>query len=257
MRLCSRAVARRDAILLLFLSAVWGSSFMFIKIGVEDVAPSVVAFGRLLIGALVLVPAVVFAGGVAPLRGRMGRLVLLGAINAALPFWLLGFAGERIESGLSAEIQASAPILTVVFARWLDPSQTLRGLRLVGIVAGFAGTALLLGGERDTELAGALAVVGTATCYAVSGLLLGRWMAGVPKTHVAFSQIAVGTLLLAPVGAAEIPGDWPGWDTVGAILALGLLSTGLGYAVYAMLVERAGASRAILVTYLVPAFALF
>jgi drug/metabolite transporter (DMT)-like permease len=99
-------------------------------------------------------------------------------------------------------------------------------------------------------------VVGTATCYAIGGLLVGRWLSHVPNTHVAFAQIGCATLLLAPLGIAQSPDHWPGWDTAGSILFLGVLGTGAAYLIYFALIQTAGVSRAILVTYLVPAFAL-
>jgi drug/metabolite transporter (DMT)-like permease len=255
-RVASAAVTRRDTVLLLVLSAIWGSSFMFIKIGVEDVAPSVIVFGRLAIGSLVLVPVALSSGGIAPLRGRLPRLLVLAAFGTALPFWLLSFAGGRIDSGLSAEIQASAPLATVILARWLDRTQTLRGLRLIGIGVGFVGTALLVGGERGGELVGALAVVGTATCYAVAALLTGRWFSGVPSQHIAAGQMGLAALITAPAAIVQAPDAWPGWDTAGSILSLGILGTGAAYLIYFALIQTAGATRAILVTYLVPGFAL-
>ena len=173
-----------------------------------------------------------------------------------MPFWLLGFAGTRIDSGLSAEIQATAPIATVLLARWIDPSQSLKGARLAGILVGFVGTALLVGGERGGQLVGALAVVGTATCYAVAGLLTGRWLSGVGNAQIAFGQIGFAALWLAPLAVVQRPSTWPGFDVAGSILSLGLLGTGLAYLVYFSLIQTAGVSRAILVTYLVPAFAL-
>jgi drug/metabolite transporter (DMT)-like permease len=232
-------VGRRDTVLLLVLSAIWGASFMFIKLGVEDVAPSVVALGRLVIGTVFLFPVAFLRGGLRPLQGTIGKFLALGLVGTAIPFWLLGFAGGRIDSGLSAELQASAPIATVLLARWLDPTQALRGLRLVG-----------------GELVAALAVVGTATCYAIGGLLVGRWLSHVPNTHIAFAQIGCASLVLAPFGIAQAPEHWPGWDTAGSVIFLGLLGTGVAYLVYFALIKTAGVSRAILVTYLVPAFAL-
>ena len=249
-------MTRRDTILLLVLSAVWGSSFMFIKLGVDEVAPSIVAFGRLAIGSAFLLPFALARGGLGKLRGRVLHVAALAAFGTAVPFWLLGFAGTRIPSGLSAEIQATAPIATVLLARWIDPSQGLRGVRFLGILVGFVGTALLVGGERGGELVGALAVVGTATCYAIAGLLTGRWMSGVGNAQIAFGQIGFAALWMAPAAIVQHPDGWPGWGVGGAILSLGLLGTGLAYLIYFALIKSAGVSRAILVTYLVPAFAL-
>ena len=109
-------MSRRDALLLLLLSAIWGSSFIFIKLGVDELEPSVVVLGRLVFGALFLTLLLPGRGGLGPLRGHLVPLVVLGTLNNAIPFWLLGFAETRLPAGLTAVIQASAPIFTVLLA---------------------------------------------------------------------------------------------------------------------------------------------
>jgi drug/metabolite transporter (DMT)-like permease len=245
---------RRQIVMLLLLSSIWGGSFMLIKLGVTELEPAVVVLGRLVVGALVLIPLAV--GGLAALRGRFGALLLLGLLNNALPFWLLGFAETRIDSGLAGVIQASAPLLTVLLATRIDASQRVRGERLAGFGIGFLGVALLLGVQSGGEIVAALAVVATAGCYAVSVLYAGRALAGVPPVQLSLGQLAAAAVLVAPVGIYQLPDDRPGWGVVAAIVALGALGTGLAYILYFGLIQSAGASRAILVTYLVPAFAL-
>ena len=239
-QVASRAMGRRDVALLLALAAIWGASFLFIKLGVEEVEPAVVVLGRLVVGVLVLLPIVVARGAMPDVRAMWVPFLVLGTLNNAVPYWLLAFAETRIDSGLAAVIQAAAPILTVVLATRIDPSQSVRGLRLVGVALGFLGVALLVGVQEGGELVGALAVLGTATCYAVSVLYAGRAVRSFAPLEVTICQLCVGALLAAPV----------------AIVALGALGTGLAYLLYFTLIARAGASRAILVTYLVPAFAL-
>jgi drug/metabolite transporter (DMT)-like permease len=250
-------VSRRDALLLLCLSGVWGASFLFIKLGVDELEPSVVVLGRLVVGVAVLAPLVAGRGGLAPLRGRIGALVVLGALNNAVPFWLLGFAETRLDSGLTAVIQAAAPIFTVLLAGWIDPSQAVRGLRLVGIAVGFVGVALLVGVQRGGEVTAALAVVLTALCYAGSVLFAGRAVRGLPPLQVSVGQLGAAALLMAPFGLAQLPGEAPPAKTIAAVVALGALGSALAYLLYFAIIASAGASRAILVTYLVPAFALF
>ena len=250
-------VSRRDATLLLCLSAIWGASFLFIKLGVDQLAPSVVVLGRLVVGVLVLLPLVALRGGLSPLRTYAVPLIVLGALNNALPFWLLGFAETRLDSGLTAVIQAAAPIFTVLLAGWIDPSQHVRGVRLVGIAVGFVGVALLVGVQRGGEITAALAVVATALCYAVSVLFAGRTMKKLPPLHVSVGQLGSAAILIAPLGLAQLPGEAPSAKTIAAVVALGALGSGIAYLLYFAIIASAGASRAILVTYLVPAFALF
>ncbi len=249
-------MSRRDVALLLALSAIWGSSFLFIKLGVEEVEPSVVAFGRLAVGLVVLLPLVVARGVVSDVRAMVVPLLVLGALNNALPFWLLSFAETRLDSGLAAVIQAAAPILTVLLAARIDPSQRVRGPRLLGVGVGFLGVALLVGVQEGGQLVGALAVLGTALCYAVSVLYAGRAVRSFPPLEVSFGQLLVGAALTAPIALVQRPSAVPPAETLAAIAALGALGTGVAYLLYFALIARAGASRAILVTYLVPAFAL-
>ena len=247
---------RRDALLLLLLSSIWGASFLFIKVGVEVLEPSVVAFGRLLFGALFLVTLLPGRGGLAPLRGRLGPIVVLGSLNNAVPFWLLGFAETRLDSGLTAVIQAAAPIFTVLLASRIDVTQRVTGARLVGIAIGFGGVALLVGVQSGDDVVAALAVIGVALCYAFSVLYAGRTMRGAPPLQVSFGQLACASLLLAPVGLSQLPATAPAARVWLAVLALGVLGSGIAYLLYFAIIASAGASRAILVTYLVPAFAL-
>jgi len=249
-------VHRREVVLLLTLASIWGASFLFIKLGVDEVEPAVVVLGRLVVGVAVLVPMVLLRGAIPDLRAMWIPCVVLGALNNAVPYWLIAFAETRIDSGLAAVIQAAAPILTVVLATRIDPSQRVRGLRLVGVAVGFVGVALLVGVQEGSQLVGALAVLGTATCYAVSVLYAGRTVRSFPPLEVAIGQLGVGMLLALPFGLAQLPSEAPPAKAVAAIVALGALSTGVAYLLYFTLIARAGASRAILVTYLVPAFAL-
>jgi drug/metabolite transporter (DMT)-like permease len=249
-------VSRRDALLLLLLSSIWGASFLFIKVGVEVLEPSVVAFGRLLFGALFLVALLPGRGGLAPLRGRLGPIVVLGSLNNAVPFWLLGFAETRLDSGLTAVVQAAAPIFTVLLASRIDVTQRVTGVRLVGIAIGFGGVALLVGVQSGDDVVAALAVIGVALCYAFSVLYAGRTMRGTPPLQVSFGQLACASLLLAPFGLSQLPATAPEAKVWLAVLALGVLGSGIAYLLYFAIIASAGASRAILVTYLVPAFAL-
>ena len=247
---------RREVVLLLTLASIWGASFLFIKLGVDEVEPAVVVLGRLVVGVVVLVPVVLLRGAIPDLRAMWIPCVVLGALNNAVPYWLIAFAETRIDSGLAAVIQAAAPILTVVLATRIDPSQRVRGLRLVGVAVGFVGVALLVGVQEGSQLVGALAVLGTATCYAVSVLYAGRTVRSFAPLEVTIGQLCVGSLLAAPLALSQLPSEAPPAKAIAAIVALGALGTGLAYLLYFTLIARAGASRAILVTYLVPAFAL-
>ncbi len=188
--------------------------------------------------------------------GTCAPLIVLGVLNNAIPFWLLGFAETRIDSGLTAVIQAAAPIFTVLLASRIDPSQRVTGVRLVGIAIGFVGVALLVGVQEGGQVLGALAVIGTALCYAVSVLYAGRTVRSLPPLQVSIGQLAAAAVFIAPVALLQLPTSPPPARAIAAVVALGALGSGLAYLLYFAIIASAGASRAILVTYLVPAFAL-
>lgn len=240
--------------MLLALAAVWGASFMFIKVGVRELEPATLVLFRVGLGALTLLP--LAAARLPALRGRWRDVAVVGILNAALPFWLLSFGETRLDSGLAAVIQACAPLFTALLALRWDATQRVGGLRLAGLFVGLSGVALLVGNERGGDLVGALAVVASGLCYAAGALYAGRRLGDVSSRAVSFGSLAVATLAIAPFGLWQLPSSVPSGEVVASVLALGVFGSGLAYALYFAIIRGAGASRAILITYLVPAAAL-
>ncbi len=251
------AMRRRDAALLLLLAAMWGSSFLFIKVGVHDLEPSTLVLFRVGVAGLLLLPLALPRGGSRLMLDHWRALLVQGGVNLALPFWLLSFAETRIDSGLSAVIQAASPIFLAVLAVRIDRSQRVRGARLVGLGIGFAGVALLVGSQSGGDLVGAIAVVGTALCYAAASLFAGKALLTIPPLQTATGALLGAALLIAPAGLIQLPSQAPGWKSSSSVIALAVIGSALAYLVYYRIIQSAGASRAILVTYLIPAFALF
>jgi len=249
-------MSRRHLAVLLALAAIWGASFLFIKVGVRDFEPATLVFLRVLLAAVTLLPIVLFTTGLRGLQASWLQLGIMGLLNSALPFWLLTYGETRLDSGLAAVIQASAPIFTVLFAIWYDQSQRVSGARLVGVLVGFGGVALLVGAQRGGDFVAALAITACAACYAMGALYGGRRLAHLPPVEMSFGAMIAATVLSAPAGLIQLPGDAPGWKPLASIVLLGIVGTGLAYILYFGLILGAGASKAILVTYLVPALAL-
>jgi drug/metabolite transporter (DMT)-like permease len=247
--------------MLLALSAIWGSSFMWIKIGVRELSPATLVLGRVGIAALTLIPVVVIALGprtaLAELRRYWRPLFVVGALNVTIPFWLLSWSETRIDSGLAAIIQAAAPIFLALLALRFVPSERVGGWRLVGLLVGFAGVGLLVGVQHGGDVLAALAVVGTALCYAGGILYAGRRLSGVQPMVTALGTLVAATVLVAPAGIAQAPGSMPSAETIAAVVVLAVLCSAVAYILYFAIMAGAGASRAILVTYLVPAVAVF
>jgi drug/metabolite transporter (DMT)-like permease len=209
-------------------------------------------------GALTLAAYVALAGhGFRALRPYARPLALLGAINTAVPFFLIAWGQQYIDSGLASILNASAPLFTALFALGYDRSQRSTGMRLVGILVGFAGVVLLVGFELsggERAVVGGLAVVAASACYGIGGLYAGRRFNGLPASLVAFGALVWSSLFTAPFGLAQASS--PGWEAILSVLYLGVAATGVAYLLYFGLIAGAGASKAVLVTYLVPSLAL-
>jgi drug/metabolite transporter (DMT)-like permease len=254
-------MSRRHLVMLFALAALWGASFMFIKIGDRELHPITLVGFRMALGALTLVPIVlVTVGGrqtLRELRGAAGPLIVTGLLNSAIPIFAITWAETRLDSGLTAIIQASAPLFTALLALRFSQDQRVGGSRLVGLAVGFAGVALLVGGRPSGQIAAALAVVFSALCYAAAGLYAGRKLRGVSPLVTALGTLTAATLATLPIGLLQLPTHMTGWKVTASVLTLGIAGTGLAYILYYGLISGAGASRAILITYLVPTFAVF
>jgi drug/metabolite transporter (DMT)-like permease len=247
--------------MLFVLGAIWGASFMFIKVAGRELDPFTLILGRIGLGAVTLAIAVPWMRrGQSTWRIVVRRwrvMLLLGLVNTALPFWLLAWGETRIDSSLGGIINAAVPIFIALLAIPFVPSERVRGLRLVGLLVGFGGVAFLVGVQPSGEILGALAVVGMSFCYAVGGLLTSRLLSDIAAPVVALGTTVAATLYVLPLGVAHAPSEMPGWKTIASVLALAVLGTGVAYLLYFALMTEGGAGRASLVTYLVPGFAVF
>jgi drug/metabolite transporter (DMT)-like permease len=245
--------------LLLVLSAIWGASYLFIKIGVRDLSPGMVAWVRVALGAAVLTALAGARGALGGLRNRVGTLALVGAVQVSGPFLLIGAGEEEISSSLAGILVASAPLWTAVLAVWVDHDERSQGLRLGGVLLGLVGVALLLGvdlGGSGSELLGGLAVVLASLGYAIGGFLVKHRLGGAPPIGVAAWVLVASTIVLAPVALLTAPADAPGAGPIAAVAALGIVGTGVAFAIFYDLIATVGPARAFIVTYLAPGFAV-
>ena len=253
-------MGRRHLSMLITLSLLWGSSFMFIKVAVRDLSPATLILGRLGLAAVTLDVIVPFAIGTreaaAELRANWRWLVVVALVNTAAPFWLLSWGETRIDSGLASIIQAAVPVFNALLAAVLFREVRVTGAKLVGVAVGFVGVALLVGAQPQGKVLGALAVVGMAFCYGLGGLLTGRHLRQVRPMLVALASTGIAAAVAAPVGIAQAPHHAPSWKAIGAVVALGVPGTALAYLLFFGLITGAGAAYASLVTYLIPPIAL-
>lgn len=252
-------MSRRNWGLLLTLSAIWGVSYLLIKIGLRDLSPEIVACGRIGLAALVLLPFAASRGALRPLRERVGMLFVLGAIQIAGPFLLISAGEGEISSSLAGILVATAPIFTAILALRVDREERSEGIRLLGVVVGIVGVAALFGldltGSGSTVLGG-LAVVLAGLGYAVGGFIFKARFSDVAPIGVVAGVMTASALLLLPAALATLPADAPALGPVAAISALGVVGTGIAFVIFYDLIATVGPARAMLVSYIAPGFAL-
>jgi drug/metabolite transporter (DMT)-like permease len=252
-------MSRRNWTLLLTLAALWGASYLFIKIGLRDLSPAMVVLIRVGCGAAVLVPIALSRGAFAGMRPVAGLLVLLAAIQVATPFMLISLGEQEVSSSLAGILVASAPIWTAVLAVFVDDEERARGVRLVGVVVGIVGVGMLLGldlGGSSTELLGGTAIVLASLGYAVGGMIVKHRLAAIQPLGIATIVLLIATAMIAPLAALSAPAEVPGAGPLLASAALGVLGTGAAFAIFYALIAAVGPARTLIVTYMAPAFAV-
>ena len=248
----------------ILLAALWGASFLFMRLGTLEFGPLPTAGLRVAIASLALLPVMLSRGLWPQLRQHWKPVMICGLINSAIPFALFSFALLSISTGLSSILNATVPLFGALVA-WLWLGDKPGTSRTVGLVVGFIGVALLASGKASfkPDASGAVTAWGILACllatisYAVAASFTRRYLSGLNSLMVATgSQIgaalglALPTLLMWPVQA-------PSLKAWGALLALGILCTAVAYVLFFRLIEQLGPARAITVTFTIPVFAVF
>jgi drug/metabolite transporter (DMT)-like permease len=249
--------------MLLTLAAVWGASYLFIKVAVDEVAPAPMMAFRTLLAAAVLLGYIGWRlgreGAFAELRAAWRHCLVLGVLNAALPFWLIAWGEQYIDSGLAAVVQASVPIFNAVLILRLLPHERLTRTRALGLAIGIVGVAVVTGIHPEggsLAIVGALAVVLSSLSYASAGVYGQRAVSGTAGPVLAAGSMLAGGLILLPFALFQLPGSVPSLEATVSILALSLLGTAFAQLILFRMLALHGSARLSLVTYLMPGFAL-
>lgn len=249
--------------LLLVLAAIWGASYLFIKVAVRDLQPTVMIEVRLLVAAPLLIAFLAAREGprkaLAQVGGAWREGTLYGVVNGALPFTLIAWGEKHIDSGVAAIANASVPIFVAVLAIRFKPSERSGGLRLVGILLGLAGVGVLAGVHPQGgwwAVAGTLAVVVASLSYAVGGLYGQHVVGRVSGPVMAAAGLLYGALILLPFALVQLPDHFPGWKAIGSVLGLSIAGTAVAQLILFRMLRLFGAARLSLVTYLLPVTAL-
>ena len=245
------------------LAAIWGASFLFMRIGAVEFGALPTAAVRVAIAALFLLPLVWLRGLLPLLRKNWRRTFLIGLLNSGIPFACFSFALLSISTGLSAILNAAVPMFGALVAwAWLKDRPT--AWRVLGLVIGFAGVALLAW-DKASFKAGAsgvapgwavLACLLACVCYAISASYTKRYLSGLPPLVTAAGSQIGATLGLALPALWLWPARMPSASAWLALLAVGVVCTGIAYIVFFRLIANAGPQRALSVTFVVPVFAV-
>jgi drug/metabolite transporter (DMT)-like permease len=252
-------VDRRSWLWLLLLASIWGASYMLIKIGLRDMSPEMVAFARIALAAVVLMPIAAAQGALSGLRGRLGVIAAVGAVQVACPFLLISLGEQHIASALAGILVATTPIFTALLAIRLDHEERSEGLRLVGVGAGVAGVALLFGfdlGGSSAALLGGLAVVLASVGYSVGSFVVKHRLSDARPLGVVATVMAASALMLLIPAIATAPASGPGLGPIAAVVALGVFGTGVAFVIFYLLIGTVGPARTMIVSYVAPGFAV-
>jgi drug/metabolite transporter (DMT)-like permease len=245
------------------LAAIWGASFLFMRLGTVEFGPVPTAAVRVAIGSAFLVPLLCWRGQAHVLARNWKKIFLIGILNSGIPFICFAFALLSITSGLSAILNATVPLFGALVA-WMWLKDRPSGLRVLGLAIGFAGIAALAWDKASfkPDASGVapgwavLACLLACVCYAIAASATKRYLTGLPALVTATGSQVGAMLVLAAPAAWFWPDAMPSLRAWLALIAVGVLCTGVAYILYFRLIENAGPARALAVTFLIPVFAV-
>jgi drug/metabolite transporter (DMT)-like permease len=248
----------RGWILFAAISVVWGVPYLFIKLAVDDgLSPGFVAWSRVALAALILLPIAVRNGA---LRGLPLRwLAAFALFEITIPFPLIAFGEQRVSSSLAAILIATVPLVIAFLALRFDRGEQPTRTRFLGMLVGLGGVVALVGidiGGRGSELLGAAAVLGAAFGYACGPLIAKRHLTAVDPLGPVAGALGIASILLLPFALLGAPTEPPTDQAIASVVVLGLVCTALAFLIFFRLIAEAGPSRASIITYVNPVVAL-
>lgn len=249
--------------MLLLIGCIWGSSFLFMKVLLDDISPIEIVSGRLFFGALAIGAFVVWRR----LPLRLSPVLILqvsfvAVVSNIIPFGLIAWGEQNVDSGIAGVLNSTMPIFTAILAAIFLVEERITPARLAGIALGFVGVLVLTGDDivnvTDSDVLGQLAIIGAALCYGIGAVYTRSLLGSNEPVTLAALQIAIGFLLTVPLVflMEGSPGYGLSTKSVFSLLALGVLGTGVAYVMFYWLIDNIGSVRSSLVTYVVPVVAL-
>ena len=244
---------------LLLLAALWGGSFLFMRIAAPVLGPVWLIEFRVLLAGLVLLPVLARLGLLGELRRNLVPLFIVGCLNSATPFLLLAFASVSLPAGFTSILNGTAPLFgTVVASVWLH--EKLTPARMLGFVLGFVGVVILVGWKAiDTTPSSLIAIVAAllaALMYAIAAPYIKQNLADVPSLVATTGSQLGAAFIIIPALPFTVPQQTPSTSVVISVVALAVLSTAFAYVLFFRLIQTVGSTKALTVTYLIPIFAM-
>lgn len=250
----------RQLLELVVLAALWGASFLFMRIGAPEMGPVGLIAIRTLVAGLFLLPFLFFYNSHRGVRRHVPAIALVGVIGSAMPFALIAYATLTVTAGYASILNATTPMFGALVA-WIWLGDRLRPSGIIGLLVGFAGVFVLVWGKGEMpslQLGTAVAAALTATLlYALAATTTKRYLAEVhPLTLATLSQLFAAASLL-PLALLAVPEQMPSAKAWWSVVLLGIASTGIAYVIYFRLISQVGPTKTLTVTFLIPAFGLF
>jgi len=251
--------------LLLFLSVLWGMSYIFMELAIRDLPTFSIVFGRLFFAAVMLFSYIKVMGRKLSFSLQIWRMLFIASIiGMVIPFSLIVWGQHYVTASLSSVLNGTVPIFTVILTHFMTVDERMKLNKLMGVVAGFVGVAVIMGldiSELDTQgLVGQLAVLAGAACYAWATVYRRRFAAmGVRPLSAATGEMIIACFAMLPIVLFFEPPwaiDMPSLTSLWAVIGLGVFSTGLAFVMYHTLIPQIGAGNMSLVTFLIPISAI-
>ena len=249
-------MSRRGWLLFAAMSVLWGIPYLLIKVAVEDLTPATLVFLRCGIGAVILLPYAWARGHLRSLRGHFGAVLAFTLLELTVPWLLLADAEQSLSSSTAGLLVAAVPLVAAVVSRLAGVDDRLDAKRLVGLLVGLAGVAVLLGldvrGDLDAALKMGVVVLG----YGTAPVVASRFLSTVPALGVTAVGLAVTALVYLPFAVRDAPSAMPAGEVVGSVVVLALACTALALVLFFALIAEVGPNRALVITFVNPAVAV-
>ncbi len=249
----------RDLVELFLLAAIWGGSFLLMRVAAPAFGPFALIELRVGLAAVVLIPVLAMQGGLRQLLSRWAVLLVVGLCASALPFVLYAWATLSVTAGFASIVNATTPMFTALVA-WVWLKDRLSAPALLGMLVGVLGVVILVWGKVSFKDGGSgwavLACLGATLSYGVTGNMTKRYLSGVPPMVTATGSQLYASLILLPMAIASWPQETPSASVWSAAVVLAVVCSGLAYVLFFRLMERLGPTRTVSVTFLIPLFGM-